>query len=251
MELGTIQTITANSVTTITFSHPASNALPGVLLRQLAQAIETAGQNPDSVVIVLQSGGDRAFCAGANFAELAAIETQAQGQLFFSGFAGVINACRCCPKLIVGRVQGKAVGGGVGLAAAVDYAIASTTAAIRLSELLVGIGPFVVGPAIERKIGLAAFSQLTLNPETSFSAQWATEKGLYNELHESIESLNEAVLKKAHELAAYNPDTLRELKKVFWQGTDHWQNLLVERAAVSGRLVLSEATKTAIGRFKV
>lgn len=250
METGTIQTTTADSVTTITFAHPASNALPGALLRQLAQAIGAAGQATDSAVIVLQSGGDRAFCAGANFAELAAIATPEQGQVFFSGFAGVINACRCCPKLIVGRIQGKAVGGGVGLAAAVDYCIATTAASVRLSELLIGIGPFVVGPAIERKIGLAGFSHLTLNPETAFPASWATEKGLYNDLADTIAELDMAVLKKARELSSYNPDTLRDLKRAFWHGTDHWDKLLTDRAKTSGRLVLSEVTKAAIGRFQ-
>lgn len=250
METGTIQTTTTDLVTTITFAHPASNALPGVLLRQLAQTIDTAGQTTDSTIIVLQSGGERAFCAGANFAELAAIATPEQGEVFFSGFAGVINACRRCPKLIVGRVQGKAVGGGVGLAAAVDYCLATTAASVRLSELLIGIGPFVVGPAIERKIGLAGFSHLTLNPETAFPASWAAEKGLYNELAETIAELDTAVLKKARELAGYNPDTLRELKRAFWHGTDHWEKLLTERAETSGRLVLSEATKAAIGRFR-
>ena len=250
METGTIQTITTDSVTTITFAHPASNALPGALLRQLAQAIEAAGQATESTIIVLQSGGERTFCAGANFAELAAIATPEQGRVFFSGFAGVINACRRCPKLIVGRIQGKAVGGGVGLAAAVDYCIATTAASVRLSELLIGIGPFVVGPAIERKIGLAGFSHLTLSPETAFPANWAAQKGLYNELTDTTAELDIAVLKKARELAGYNPDTLRELKRAFWHGTDHWDKLLTERAETSGLLVLSDATKAAIGRFR-
>ncbi len=250
METGTIQTTTTNSVTTITVAHPASNALPGALLRQLTQAIEAAGQATDSTIIVLQSGGERAFCAGANFSELAAIETPEQGQVFFSGFAGVINACRRCPKLIIGRIQGKAVGGGVGLAAATDYCIATTAASVRLSELLIGIGPFVVGPAIERKIGLAGFSHLTLNPETAFPASWAAEKGLYNQLTDTIAGLDTAVLQKAAELTTYNPDTLHELKRAFWHGTDHWDKLLADRAATSGRLVLSAATKAAIARFK-
>lgn len=250
MEPGTIQTTTTNLVTTITFTHPASNALPGALLRQLAQTIKAAGQTTDSTIIVLQSGGERAFCAGANFSELAAIETTEQGQVFFSGFAGVINACRCCPKLIIGRVQGKAVGGGLGLAAAVDHCIATTAASIRLSELLIGIGPFVVGPAIERKIGLAAFSHLTLNPETAFPATWAAQKGLYDQLTDTVRDLDAAVMQKADELSGYNPDTLRELKRAFWHGTDHWDTLLAERAATSGRLVLSEATKAAIARFR-
>ncbi|AYQ30739.1 enoyl-CoA hydratase/isomerase family protein [Runella sp. SP2] len=240
----------AEGIATITFFHPAQNSMPSVLLQRLAATISEVSEDERTKVIVLKSGGERTFCAGASFEELASIETEEQGLAFFSGFANVINACRQSSAIVLGRVQGKAVGGGVGLAAATDYCLATQYAAVRLSELLIGIGPFVVGPAIERKIGVAAFSQMTLNAPTFYSATWAKEKGLYAEVYESIEALDAAVATLARQLASYNPEALRQLKKVFWEGTEHWSTLLYERAAMSGRLVLSEQTRAAIAKFK-
>ena len=237
-------------IATITFFHPAQNSMPGHLLQLLADTIEQTGHNPNTKVIILKSGGDRTFCAGASFEELAAIKTEAEGLAFFSGFAKVINACRCSPVIIIGRVQGKAVGGGVGLAAATDYCFATQQAAVRLSELLIGIGPFVVGPAIERKIGLAAFSQMTLNAPTFYEVSWAKEKGLYTEIYENIEAMDKAIAAFAQQLVQYNPEALQKLKKIFWEGTEHWDALLLERAALSGSLVLSEYTQKAISQMK-
>lgn len=229
----------------ITFFHPKHNALPSQLLNQLEQAIQHAGLNPEVRLIILQSGGDRTFCAGASFDELKAIETLEQGKTFFKGFANVINACRKCSKLIIGRVQGKAVGGGVGLAAAMDYCLASKYAAIKLSELNIGIGPFVIGPAVERKMGLAAFSQLSINAETFKSAEWAVDKGLYTEVFDDIIQLNVGVDRIAHYLLSKSPKSQAKLKRMFWDGCDDWDDLLDERAAISGELVLSDfAQKT-------
>ncbi|MEZ4904806.1 MAG: enoyl-CoA hydratase/isomerase family protein [Spirosomataceae bacterium] len=242
--------ITAEGIATITFFHPAQNSLPSFLLALLAKTIQQTGENPTVKVIILKSGGERTFCAGASFEELAAIQTEAEGLAFFSGFAHVINACRQSPVLVIGRVQGKAVGGGVGLIAATDYCFATQYAAIRLSELLIGIGPFVVGPAIERKIGIAAFSQMTLNAPTFYAASWAKEKGLYAEVFDTTEAMDEAVEAFAQSLVQYNPEALRTLKKVFWENTTHWDTLLAERAAMSGRLVLSEQTRAAIAALK-
>ncbi|MBO0358436.1 enoyl-CoA hydratase/isomerase family protein [Hymenobacter sp. BT186] len=243
-------TTDAHGVTTITFSHPSHNSLPGALLTALAQAITDAGQDAQTKVIVLKSEGEKTFCAGASFDELIAIEDEAQGLAFFSGFAKVINACRTSPKIIIGRVQGKAIGGGVGVAAATDYCFATAQAAVKLSELVVGIGPFVVGPAVERKIGTAAFAQLALDAAEFRSAAWAQEKGLYAQVLDSIDALDAAVQAFATKLAGYNPEALADLKRVIWAGTDHWDTLLVERAAISGRLVLSEFTRSAIQQFK-
>lgn len=237
-------------ITSIEFFHPKSNSLPGDMLRSLAQTITDTGNNKDCKVIILRSGGEAAFCAGANFDELLQIETPEQGLTFFSGFAHVINAMRKCPQLIVGRIHGKATGGGIGLAAACDYALAAENADIKLSELAVGIGPYVVGPAIERKTGLSAFSQLALDAYNWRPAQWALQRGLYAELHASPEALDEAVNSFAANLAKSNPEALFELKKIFWKGTDQWDELLAERAAISGRLVLSDFTREAIARFK-
>ncbi len=245
-----VQTEIAHRLATITFFHPSHNALPGHVLADLAKAIEEAGKNPEVGLVVLQSAGDRTFCAGASFDELIAIETPESGKRFFMGFAHVINALRRCPKIVIGRVQGKAVGGGVGLAAATDYCMATKYASIKLSELAVGIGPFVVGPAIERKIGLSAMSQLALNATEWRTAQWAKEHGLFAEVFDTTEQLDAYLLDFTQRLLSFNPQALNELKKIFWQGTEHWDEWLEERAATSGRLVLSAFAKSAIEKFK-
>ena len=234
----------------ITFFHPQSNSLPGKLLRSLADNIAEAGDDPSVRVIVLQSEGDRAFCAGASFDELIAVSSFDEGRNFFSGFAMVINAMRMVPKFVLVRVQGKAVGGGVGLVAGADYALAHTSADIKLSELAIGIGPFVVGPAVERKIGNSAFVTLSVNASEWQKSAWAHEKGLYAEIHESHEALSGAVKNLATRLAAYNPDAMKNLKLVFWKGTEKWDSMLIERAEISGALVMSDFTREAIARFK-
>lgn len=238
------------NITTIEFFHKQSNSLPGRMLEELAHAIFNAGVDPDCHVIVLRSAGEKAFCAGASFDELVAIENEKQGLKFFGGFAQVINTMRKCPKLIIGRIHGKCVGGGVGIAAACDYAIAVEGADIKLSELAVGIGPFVVGPAVERKLGLSAFSQLAIDAHVWRNADWARRKGLYAELHPSVESMDESIFRLSNKLAQSNPEAMLQLKKIFWKDTAHWDELLLERAAISGRLVLSDFTREAIHRFK-
>lgn len=249
-QLGEITLDVKDGVGTITFFHPAHNSLPGKLLAELAQTIETAGQNDEIGVIVLKSAGDRTFCAGASFDELASIEDFPTGKKFFMGFANVINACRKCPKLIIGRVQGKAVGGGVGVASATDYCFATKFASVKLSELAVGIGPFVVGPACERKLGLSAMSQLAINATEWESAAWAKQKGLYAEVFDTAEEMDAAIHTLAQKLVASNPEAKRLLKQIFWEGTENWDTLLEERAEMSGKLVLSDYSKNAIATFK-
>lgn len=239
-----------HGINTIEFFHPQSNSLPGKILDELAREIHFAGTHDDTWVIILKSGGDKTFCSGASFDELVAIKNENEGLKFFSGFANVINAMRKCPKFIIGRIQGRCVGGGVGLASAVDYAIATNKAEIKLSELAVGIGPFVVGPAVERKIGTGAFSALAIDATGWRSTDWAKRKGMFAEVHESIENMDEAVDRLANTLAHSNPDAMAEMKKNFWRGTEHWDELLKERAAISGKLVLSEFTRNAINKFK-
>ncbi|MEO1411435.1 MAG: enoyl-CoA hydratase-related protein [Bacteroidota bacterium] len=248
--LGSVDTQVADGVATITFYHPAHNSLPGKLLAQLRAAIDAAGADAAVKVVVLRSAGDRTFCAGASFDELIAIADLEEGKRFFSGFANVINACRKCPKLIIGRVQGKAVGGGVGVAAATDYCFATRYASVKLSELAVGIGPFVVGPAVERKLGTSAMTQLAYNATEWRTAEWARDRGLYAEVYESAEAMDEAIGQLAGRLAQSNPEAMRLMKKAFWEGTEHWDQLLAERAATSGQLVLSDFTRKAIERFK-
>jgi methylglutaconyl-CoA hydratase len=237
-------------IATIEFFHPEQNSLPGNILAELAKAITDAGNNDDVKVIVLKSGGDRTFCAGASFKELVSIDDAETGKVFFSGFANVINAMRKCPKFIIGRIQGKTVGGGVGIAAATDYCFATTYALVKLSELNVGIGPFVVSPAIERKMGVSAMSQIAIDANNFYDADWAKDKGLYAEVYDSIEEMDFKVEAFAKHLCTYNPDAMREMKQIFWKGTDDWDNLLAERAAISGRLVLSEFTKKTLEKFK-
>lgn len=239
-----------NGISTIEFFHPAHNSLPGDILAKLANTITEAGKNDAVKVIILKSGGDRTFCAGASFKELITINDAETGRVFFSGFANVINAMRTCPKFIIGRVQGKTVGGGVGVASATDYCMASKFASIKLSELNVGIGPFVVGPAVERKLGLTGMSQIAIDANTFYDAEWAKQKGLYAQVYESTEALDEAVQAFAENLCTYNPEAMREMKTIFWQGTENWDTLLAERAVISGRLVLSDFTKETLKRFK-
>jgi methylglutaconyl-CoA hydratase len=250
-EQGYVQgTIDENGVGTIEFGHPMSNSLPGNLLMQLASKIEVFGQNEQVKVIVLKSAGERAFCAGASFDELISISDLEQGKTFFSGFAHVINACRKAPKFIIGRVQGKAVGGGVGLASSTDYCLATKYADVKLSELAVGIGPFVVGPAVERKIGLSAMSELAINATEWRSAEWAKRKGLFTDVYETEEDMDAEIDRLALKLSRSNPEAMSMLKRIFWEGTDSWDTLLFERAGMSGKLVLSDFTVNAIQAFK-
>lgn len=250
MEQEYVRSETHNGITSIEFFHPQSNSLPGKLLEQLAHEIHFAGTHAETKVIVLKSAGEKAFCAGASFDELVKLQSEEEGLKFFSGFEQVINAMRKCPKFIIARVHGKCVGGGVGLAASADYAIAVTGADIKLSELAVGIGPFVVGPAVERKIGTAAFSALAIDASMWRNCDWAKRKGLFAEVHENVANMNESVNRLANTLAHSNPEAMAEMKKVFWEGTDHWDELLKERAAISGRLILSAFSKAAIEKFK-
>ena len=235
---------------TIEFFHPQSNSLPGHILAELAETITQAGLDEEIKVIVLKSAGERAFCAGASFDELIAIKDENTGKKFFSGFANVINAARKCPKFIIGRAQGKAVGGGVGMVAATDYCFATQFSAIKLSELAIGIGPFVVGPAVERKVGTSAFSAMTINATKWFDANWAREKGLFTEVFDSAKEMDLEIEKLASILSKSNPEAMQGLKQIMWKGTDHWDELLIERAESSGKLVLSDFTKKAIEKFK-
>ncbi len=250
MEAGKVNLTTENGIATITFFHPQSNSLPGTLLKQLAETITKAANDTNAKVIVLQSEGEKAFCAGASFDELIAINDIETGRKFFSGFANVINAIRKAPKFVIARVQGKAVGGGVGIACAADYSLAIDTASVKLSELAVGIGPFVVGPAVERKIGNSAFTSLSINATEWQTAHWAKEKGLYVDIYKTVSEMDTAITALANQLAKSNPEAMAMLKNIFWKGTENWDTLLIERAEISGKLVLSEFTKNAINKFK-
>ena len=250
MSNGTVLTSIRGKIATVTFFHPASNSFPMALLNRLIENIDRLSVDDNINVIVLQSEGDKAFCAGASLDELLAISNIEEGKQFFLGFANLLNAMRKCQKLIIGRVQGKAVGGGVGIIAATDYCFASEKADIKLSELSIGIGPFVIEPAIKRKIGVAALSKLTLDATDWHTAYWAKEKGLFSRVFETIRDMDEYVSILTEKLAGYNPEALIEMKKALWQGTENWDELLSERAAISGKLVLSDFTKKALQKLK-
>lgn len=247
---GSLYTHIENKIATIEFSHEASNSFPSELLQRLTDELNKISINPAVSVIVLKSGGDKAFCAGASFDELLQIDNLEKGEKFFSGFANVINAMRKCNQLIIGRIQGKAVGGGVGLAAACDYAFATEAASIKLSELTIGIGPFVIAPAVERKMGTGALAELTIAGHDWQNAYWAKERGLYAKVYESISEMDKEVDFLAQKLASYNPEALSDMKRVLWEDFSNWDALLYERAAISGKLVLSEFTKNALSQFK-
>lgn len=245
-----VRTELHNGVATIEFFHPQSNALPARILEELAQAFHSAGHDHETKVILLRSAGEKAFCAGASFDELAAIRNEEEGLTFFSGFANVINAMRTCPKLVVGRVHGKAVGGGVGLIAAMDYAIACEASEVKLSELAIGIGPFVVGPAVERKVGVSAFAQLAIDATMWRNSDWARRKGLFAEVHPTVDGMDESIARLTYTLAHSSLEAMAEIKKINWKGTEHWDKLLIERAAISGRLVTTDFSQKAIASLR-
>ncbi len=248
-ENGHVNIEVADGVGTVSFFHPKKNSLPGSLLKAIASTIDEAGANNDVKVVVLQSEGEGPFCAGASFDELLAIDNFDTGKEFFMGFARLILAMRRCPKFIIARIQGKTVGGGVGVAAAADYALATKRSAVRLSELAIGIGPFVVGPAVERKVGTGAFTAFATDADWR-DAEWACTHGLYAAIYDDREQLDAAVAARAKQLAGYSPEAMRRLKAVCWHGTDHWETLLEERAEESGRLILSDFAVRAIEAFK-
>lgn len=247
---GAVNLTVNNNIGTIEFYHPKGNSLPGAILRKLAQTITDAGKNDEICVVVIKSRGDGAFCAGASFDELIAIEDYGTGKQFFMGFALVLNAMRTCPKLIIVRVHGKTVGGGVGIASAGDYTFAHENASVKLSELALGIGPFVVGPAVERKVGTSAFSAMAVDATNWYHSTFAEEKGMFNKVFDSVADLDQAVNELANQLSNSSPDAMRELKNVLWKGTENWDQLLEQRAEISGRLVLSDFTKNFIKKFK-
>lgn len=249
MDKAYVSTNIDNGICRIRFYHPSSNSMPGYLLKELSECITTAGSNTDVRVIILESEGEKAFCAGASFDELASIEDFQTGVEFFSGFANVINAIRKANVLVIGRIQGRVVGGGLGLVAACDYSLAHKSASVRLSEYSLGIGPFVIAPAVERKIGKSALAQMTIDTEW-YDAEWAYQKGLFNKLFDELEILDNTLNELAYKISSLSPEASKELKLLFWEGTSDWDSLLIEKARISGRLVLGEYTKNFINRFK-
>ena len=250
MEQGSLFVQTVNGIATVEFYHPASNSLPSNLLTRMTKAFDKLSLDNTVKVIILKSEKERAFCAGASLKELLSIDNSTDGVAFFSGFGNVVNAMRKCTKPIIGRVQGKVVGGGVGIAAACDYVFASEHASIKLSEISIGIGPFVVEPVIRRKIGVAAVAELSLDPAHWKTAYWAQEKGLYAKVFEELSEMDSEVQIFAERLSSYSPEAVQHLKRILWEGSEHFETLLNERANICGNLVLSKTTKKALEKFK-
>lgn len=250
MNPGTIFTNITNKVATITFFHPASNSFPSELLNKLVETFNHLSENKEVNVIVLKSEGEKTFCAGASFDELLGVKTIEEGKQFFSGFANLINSMRTCSKLIIGRAQGKSVGGGIGILATTDYCFATEAASIKLSELSIGIGAFVIAPAVERKIGVSALSELSIDASNWKTSYWAKEKGLFARVFVNEREMDRDIEILCDKLSSYNPEALKEWKKVLWKNTDHWDQLLIENAEISGKLVLSDFTKEALKKFK-
>ena len=250
MEAYYIKSDITDGIATVEFHHPKSNSFPSTQLKELTRIFDSLGKNEDVKIIILKSSGDRVFSAGASFDELMTINDFETGKKFFMGFANVMMAMRRCPKFIIGCINGKVVGGGVGLAASCDYAIASEGSLVKLSELSIGIGPFVIEPAITRKIGITAFSEMTMNPTEWKSAEWIKEKGMYNFVYPDAESCEEAVLKFAQGLSVYSAEAMQNLKSIFWKGTEDWTEIMPQRAEMSGRLVLSDFTRQTLQKLK-
>ncbi|MES2178161.1 MAG: enoyl-CoA hydratase/isomerase family protein [Gemmatimonadota bacterium] len=246
---GDVSVTISDGIGTVLFSHPKSNSLPAALLRRIAEAVTWVGRDAAAKVIVLRSEGTGPFCAGASFDELVGIASAEQGEEFFSGFARVILAMITAPKFVLVRVHGRTAGGGVGIAAAGDYTFAVKTASAKLSELAIGIGPFVVGPVIERRIGCGPYAAMSVDADWR-DAEWGERHGLYARVFDDIASMDAAINALAGTLAASNPDAMTEMKRVFWEGTSHWPEFLAERAKISGGLVLSEFTRASIAKFK-
>lgn len=247
---GFVKSTIKNGVAFITFSHPQSNSLPLHLLDRLTEEITKAGLDDAANVIVLQSEGNGVFCAGGSFDEMLAIKEITTGKIFFSGFANVINAIRKAPKFVLARVQGKVVGGGVGIACAADYTVGVETSSIKLSELAIGIGPIVIGPAVIKKIGLSAYTTLTINATEWKSAKWAAEKGLFADVYKSIEEMDAALAVLTDTLSRSNPESMKIIKKDLWTGTENWDTLLIQKAETVSKLVLSDYAINALTKFK-
>ena len=246
---GKVSVSNIGGVASISFSHPQSNSLPSRMLKELTSSINKFAEDKNAHVIVIRSEGDKSFCAGASFDELLEIKDYKTGKEYFMDFARLLNAMRKCPKFIIARVHAKAVGGGVGIAAAADYTLATNDASIRLGELALGLGPFVVGPAVERKIGKTNFITMSIDAEWH-DAFWAKQAGLYTKVFANKHDLDEAISVLAKKIASCSADAILEMKKIFWEGTENWDSLLEERAEISGKLVLSDFTKNYMKGFK-
>lgn len=227
----------------IEFFHSRGNALTSTMLREITSFIRAAGEDPEIKIVMIQSAGEASFCGGASLDELMECDSVKEARDFFMGFAHLLTAIRTCPKLVVVRVQGKVVGGGLGIVAVADLAFATVEASIRLSELSIGLGPFVIGAAVERKIGISAFSELTYLSSIWKDAHWAKEKGLFSAVFETLAALDIAMAAQIIELETYAPEAIALTKKMFWAQTPEWSDELEKRAGYSAKLWIQKKTR--------
>ncbi len=249
MNNGFVTSEIKNNISEITFGTPKSNSLPGEILEKLAQTILECGKDQNVKAILLQSEGEKSFCAGASFDELLEIEELEKSKIFFGGFAKVLNAMRSCGKLVIVRVQGKTTGGGVGIACAADYCFGTTDSALALTELNLGIGPFVIGPFVERKIGKSAYSAMSIDADFR-SAEWCERHDIYQSVSENIPEMDSKIEKFLEVLSNRSSDALALIKKVSWEGTEHFDQLMPERILMSASLILEDSAKENIGKIK-
>ncbi len=238
-----------NSISEITFGTPKSNSLPGEILEKLAQTILIEGKKEEVKAILLKSEGEKVFCAGASFDELLEIDELEASKKFFGGFAKVLNAMRSCGKIVVVRVQGKTTGGGVGIACGADYCFATKNAALALTEINLGIGPFVIGPYVERKIGKSQFSAMAIDADFR-SAEWAEQHNIYHSVSETIAEMELKLGIFLDKLSARSDEALALIKKVSWEGTEHFEELMPERIHMSASLILEDSAKENIQKIK-
>lgn len=244
-----VTTIVENHIAKITFGTPKSNSLPGEILEKLASTLLEEGAKNEVKAILLQSAGEKAFCAGASFDELLEINDLETSKIFFGGFAKVLNSMRNCKKIVVVRVQGKTTGGGVGIACGADYCFATQEAALALTEINLGIGPFVIGPYVERKIGKSQFTAMAIDAEFR-SALWAKEHSIYHSVSESIEEMDLQLSDFLNKLSTRSDEALSLIKKVSWEGTEHFDQLSPERIVMSASLILEKSAKERIESIK-
>lgn len=249
MDNGFVTQELKNNIAEITFGTPKSNALPGEILEKLAQTIIESGKDENVKAILLKSEGEKAFCAGASFDELLEIEELEKSKIFFGGFAKVLNAMRNCGKLVVVRVQGKTTGGGVGIACAADYCFATKDAAMALTELNLGIGPFVIGPYVERKIGKSAYGAMSIDADFR-SADWCEKHDVYHSVSENIQEMDEKIAAFMNKLSERSAEALALIKKVSWEGSEHFDQLMPERILMSASLILEDSAKKNIELIK-
>ena len=249
MNNGFVTSEIKNNISEITFGTPKSNSLPGEILELLAKTILESGEDQNVKAILLKSEGEKAFCAGASFDELLEIEELEKSKIFFGGFAKVLNAIRSCGKLVIARVQGKTTGGGVGIACAADYCFATKDAAMALTELNLGIGPFVIGPYVERKLGKSAYAAMSIDADFR-SADWCEKHDVYHSVSENIQMMDEEIDKFLEKLSTRSSDALALIKKVSWEGTEHFEQLMPERILMSASLILEDSAKENIGKIK-